>query len=72
MGAERARKIGTIACASFARDEIVAFNFESIIPQPDSYIEIYDSYGMRARKYGTPGDQKSYEDRDILEQWSGY
>jgi hypothetical protein len=23
-------------------------------------------------KYGTPGDQKSYAERDILEQWSGY
>ena len=23
-------------------------------------------------KYGTLGDQKSYEERDILEQWSGY
>ncbi|MCW3988805.1 MAG: endonuclease NucS [Candidatus Bathyarchaeota archaeon] len=23
-------------------------------------------------RYGTPGDQKSYAERDILEQWSGY
>ncbi len=28
--------------SSFTRGEIVAFNFESIHPQPDSYIEIYD------------------------------
>jgi len=23
-------------------------------------------------KYGTPGDQKKYEEKDILDQWSGY
>ena len=23
-------------------------------------------------KYGTPGDQKKYEEEDILDQWSGY
>ncbi len=28
--------------SSFARGEIVAFNFESTFPQPDSYIKIYD------------------------------
>ncbi len=31
--------------SSIARGEIVSFNFESIFPQLDSYIEIYDPYG---------------------------